>query len=85
MYYFVIFLSFAFFRQYTPFFEKRKQNAREILESVSLAKGRGLWYHNRDIEKKNRRRGFVYGKIIFQIRRDGQLQISAGAHHKIQL
>lgn len=37
---------------------------------MSLAKGLGLWYHNREIEKK-KQRGFVYGKIIFQIRRDG--------------
>ena len=76
------FCHFTFFRQYTPFFEKRKQKAKEFLESVSLAKGRGLWYHNRDIEKK-KQRGFVYGKIIFQIRRDGQLQIGAGTHHEI--
>ena len=62
-----------------------KQKAKEFLGRVSLAKGRGLWYHNREIEKKNRRRGVVYGKIIFQIRRDGQLQIGTGTHYEIQL
>ena len=51
---------------------------------MSLAKGLGLWYHNREIEKK-KQRGFVYGKIIFQIRRDGQLQIGTGTHYEIQL
>ena len=78
------FCHFTFFRQYTPFIEKRKQKAKEFLGRVSLAKGLGLWYHNREIEKK-KQRGFVYGKIIFQIRRDGQLQIGTGTHYEIQL
>lgn len=79
-----IFCHFTFFRQYTLFFEKRKQKAKEFLGRVSLANGLGLWYHNREIEKK-KQRGFVYGKIIFQIRRDGQLQIGTGTHYEIQL
>ena len=78
------FCHFTFFRQYTLFFEKRKRKAKEFLGRVSLAKGLGLWYHNREIEKK-KQRGFVYGKIIFQIRRDGQLQIGTGTHYEIQL
>ena len=78
------FCHFTFFRQYTPFIEKRKRKAKEFLGRVSLAKRLGLWYHNREIEKK-KQRGFVYGKIIFQIWRDGQLQIGTGTHYEIQL
>lgn len=59
------FCHFTFFRQYTLFFEKRKRKAKEFLGRVSLAKGLGLWYHNREIEKK-KQRGFVYGKLYFR-------------------
>ena len=78
------FCHFTFFRQYTLFFEKRKQKAKEFLGRVSLAKGLGLWYHNREIEKK-KQRGFVYGKIIFQIRRDVVVVFGTGTHYEIQL
>ncbi len=63
---------------------KKESEKRKNFWGVTLAKGRGLWYHNREIEKK-KQRGFVYGKIIFQIRRDGQLQIGTGTHYEIQL
>ena len=63
---------------------KKESEKRKNFWGVTLAKGLGLWYHNREIEKK-KQRGFVYGKIIFQIRRDGQLQIGTGTHYEIQL
>lgn len=37
------------------------------------------------LRRKTEEGGVVYGKIIFQIRRDGQLQIGTGTHYEIQL